>query len=120
MQRDDFKCKLCGDKETTLNIHHLSYAENPWSIADHLMITLCEHCHKLIHEALEELEFDMLSISLRKDLSRKKDSYLYTVYIKSMDILVLLSMNLNGNFDYPAQVIDNKRYLLMGQLKGSK
>jgi len=46
MNRDKFTCKLCGDDETTLNVHHIEYYNgNPWEIDNSKLITLCEHCH---------------------------------------------------------------------------
>lgn len=47
LQRDEFTCQKCGDKETTLNIHHKSYklGNDPWDYPDDNLITLCEHCH---------------------------------------------------------------------------
>jgi hypothetical protein len=48
MQRDNFTCQLCGDKETTLNVHHIVYINNKkcWEYKNKDLITLCEHCHK--------------------------------------------------------------------------
>lgn len=46
MQRDAFICQKCGDKETTLNVHHLKYSgENPWDAPAYDLITVCEDCH---------------------------------------------------------------------------
>lgn len=50
LNRDEFTCRLCTDKETTLNVHHLEYKGNPWDVPNTSLITLCEHCH-------EEVEF---------------------------------------------------------------
>jgi len=46
-KRDKFACKLCGDTETTLNIHHKKYIydKNPWGYKNSDLITLCQHCH---------------------------------------------------------------------------
>ena len=44
-QRDDFKCQGCGDRESTLNVHHQKYVGNPWECPDEFLITLCEDCH---------------------------------------------------------------------------
>jgi hypothetical protein len=50
LQRDGFKCKLCGDGETTLHVHHKRYknGRSPWQYKDEELITLCECCHKFI------------------------------------------------------------------------
>lgn len=47
LNRDEWKCKACDDSKATLHIHHIAYNKgDPWDIKDHLLITLCESCHK--------------------------------------------------------------------------
>lgn len=66
MKRDKFKCKLCNDTETTLNIHHLQYtAENCWDELEENLVTLCEHCHKEI-ESLKKEGIDFNKIKIHK------------------------------------------------------
>jgi len=50
LNRDNFTCTLCGDKETTLHIHHKSYirGKQPWEYNDDNLQTLCKHCHAVI------------------------------------------------------------------------
>ncbi len=45
MQRDDFTCLNCGDKNQTLNVHHKQYHGNPWESPPESLETLCEYCH---------------------------------------------------------------------------
>jgi len=47
MKRDKFKCRHCGDTETTLNVHHLRYCGNPWEADNDDLLTVCEDCHTL-------------------------------------------------------------------------
>ena len=51
MQRDDFKCQICGGGDKTLNVHHLYYDKNKdyWDYTDEGLITLCEDCHEKEH-----------------------------------------------------------------------
>jgi len=48
MQRDNFICQICGDGESTLNVHHKYYFHDkkPWEYDNCTLITLCEECHK--------------------------------------------------------------------------
>jgi hypothetical protein len=46
LNRDSFKCKWCGDDKSTLHIHHLGYGQDPLTVEDKLLITLCEKCHE--------------------------------------------------------------------------
>lgn len=52
LERDEFKCRECGDTESTLNVHHKKYDfnKNPWDYNDSNLITLCENCHKEKHK----------------------------------------------------------------------
>lgn len=51
LTRDNFTCQLCGDKSTTLHVHHKFYQDGflPWEYKDYVLVTLCEKCHSLIH-----------------------------------------------------------------------
>lgn len=50
MQRDDFACRLCGDKKSTLHIHHKEYrvGHEPWEYEEENLVTYCETCHSLV------------------------------------------------------------------------
>jgi hypothetical protein len=45
LQRDNFKCRICNDTESELQVHHLSYANDPWEIDNWYLVTLCKDCH---------------------------------------------------------------------------
>ena len=47
LERDNWRCKLCGDKKTTLNVHHIFYLPKtePWNVPLGCLITVCENCH---------------------------------------------------------------------------
>ena len=67
MSRDKFTCKLCGDTETQLHVHHKEYinGNNPWDYDNTLLITLCEDCHQEIEKLKKEdanLKFDAVRI----------------------------------------------------------
>jgi len=48
LERDDWRCQICGNDEITLHVHHRLYIQNKsiWDYPDHLLITLCESCHE--------------------------------------------------------------------------
>lgn len=60
MNRDEFKCQLCYDGESTLNVHHKHYHKGhaPWEYTDDELVTLCETCH----ENIDEIEADRKEI----------------------------------------------------------
>jgi len=51
MQRDNFTCRVCGDKKKTLHVHHVKYYKytEPWEINNEYLFTLCEKCHNNVH-----------------------------------------------------------------------
>lgn len=53
MNRDNWTCKLCGDKGSPLQVHHLEYSRNgnPWDVEDKHLTTLCDHCHLEVEKA---------------------------------------------------------------------
>lgn len=58
MQEADFMCEICGDNESTLNVHHKYYIQGnePWEYKDEALTVLCEHCHNDEHEDKENTE----------------------------------------------------------------
>lgn len=52
LTRDDWTCKDCGDKESSLQVHHkhYEYGKKPWDYELDILVTLCENCHKGITE----------------------------------------------------------------------
>jgi 5-methylcytosine-specific restriction endonuclease McrA len=48
MDRDEWKCRRCGEKTKTLNVHHVAYFKDhePWDTPNGFLMTLCEQCHK--------------------------------------------------------------------------
>lgn len=47
LDRDDYKCVMCGDEKETLQVHHKKYIRGyePWDYEDKLLETLCNTCH---------------------------------------------------------------------------
>lgn len=81
LERDGWKCKICGDDESTLHVHHRIYktGKEPWDYPDDALITLCEKCHK------EET-------NLSKEYSKIIDDLIYKlkIHFDCMDIAYML------------------------------
>lgn len=47
LERDEWKCQICGDATSTLHVHHRWYepGKEPWDVPDNALVTLCETCH---------------------------------------------------------------------------
>ena len=57
LNRDDFKCRLCGAKDKQLHIHHIYYIKDK-KIYDYdieSLISLCSDCHKVAHNELAKI-----------------------------------------------------------------
>lgn len=67
LNRDDFTCKLCGDKETELHIHHIEYSfgANPWEYENDKLITYCKHCHAIVEDLKGSPEEMAVSVKKR-------------------------------------------------------
>lgn len=48
LNRDNWTCQNCGNREETLNVHHFSYTygKDPWDYLMENFLTLCESCHE--------------------------------------------------------------------------
>jgi ribosomal protein S27AE len=62
-ERDEWTCCRCGDKDTTLSVHHRRYVpgREPWDYPIHELTTLCEICHKDDYELGYNAEKRLLS-----------------------------------------------------------
>lgn len=56
LNRDGYKCRWCGSGEN-LQVHHKYYSRypngvkvEPWNYPDDALITLCDKCHKKVHD----------------------------------------------------------------------
>ena len=50
INRDNYTCQCCKTKKGTLNAHHIVYRRNGGADTLDNLITLCEACHKKLHE----------------------------------------------------------------------
>ncbi len=50
LTRDNYTCQCCKTKKGTLNVHHIIYRSKGGSDEAENLITLCEYCHKKLHD----------------------------------------------------------------------
>ena len=64
LERDGWQCqhRLCGDKKSTLFVHHLYYEKGrePWEYPLEAFITFCGRCHAYETEYRQASELDLL------------------------------------------------------------
>ena len=56
LSRDNNTCQFCGAQDRRLHVHHRAYFEGcmPWEYPDKMLVTLCEDCHREIHQKKDE------------------------------------------------------------------
>ena len=96
MQKNDFQCQICFDKESTLNVHHKEYfkGHEPWDYDSNQLIVMCENCHKYHHD--------------NPDVFKKVSSYLDYDGPKGKDAIAFIISGYCG-FDYK-ETINNSDY----------
>lgn len=68
-ERDQWTCVLCGDKESTLHVHHEIYNGEPWDAPEEYLKTHCEICHSVI-ECIKPRITDYKQFSIIKIFKR--------------------------------------------------
>ncbi len=101
LQRDNFKCCLCGDEETELHVHHLKYTGEPHEAPNKDLQTLCAHCH-LIEEIYNKAGVKILSSYRLKNL---------LVIRPSTNKLCLIHINEENRMGNPIYISDTKLFL---------
>jgi len=104
MHRDDFTCVVCGDKESTLNVHHREYiaGRKPWEYENEDLITVCEDCHLLL-ETLKKLKPSITLDFLERARSLKFENDFGTFYFminKKEDTLLIVEKDKENNEFY--------------------
>ena len=75
MERDNWACTTCGEKDKPLNVHHRAYAKDhaPWEYPDHALMTVCDDCHDKYHkvnDAFKKMSLSEKFAFFNKPLSR--------------------------------------------------
>lgn len=52
LHRDNYTCQCCGKKHTRLEVHHIIFRSLGGTDDERNLITLCEKCHKAIHDGI--------------------------------------------------------------------
>lgn len=70
MQRADFQCEFCRNREMTLHVHHLKYTGEPWEAPDEDLECLCKIHHDAREKSRGNLECIFLGKGLRAEHAR--------------------------------------------------
>jgi len=92
LQKDNFTCQYCGNKEKTLHVHHLCYPKsgNPWESDLSALITLCSDCHSVEHlKGLSPREKELVSIIQNTGIMCSNKYPLVSYLVKEMNQILL-------------------------------
>jgi len=104
LERDNYTCQYCQDKETNLQIHHFFYLKDyqPWDYEDKDLITYCKHCHSLVEYLKNQpwhqctnmvMKFTqsgvMMIIAIITDIQNMKHCLLFE-YTDSIDFIIAM------------------------------
>lgn len=56
LHRDGYTCQCCGKKNCRLEVHHIIFRSNDGTDDENNLITLCEGCHKKVHDSVITLD----------------------------------------------------------------
>lgn len=93
MQRDDFMCRMCGDSEVTLHIHHRSYEKGrmAWDYPNENFCTLCEGCHKLVTDTNKRIcaatDFEPTQFALVQALDFMENAETFGSFVNLMGFM---------------------------------
>jgi hypothetical protein len=66
LERENWTCEMCKDKETEFQIHHESYHGNPWDAPMEKLRAYCKHCHQFIEYVRADTKFKAVILSVHK------------------------------------------------------
>ena len=92
LQKDDFTCQYCGNKEKTLHVHHFCYPKsgNPWESELGDLMTLCSDCHSVQHlKGLTDREKRLISIIQNTGIMCSGRIPLVSYLVKEMNQILL-------------------------------
>ena len=52
LNRDNYTCQCCGKKHVRLEVHHIIFRSMGGTDDERNLITLCEKCHKAVHDGI--------------------------------------------------------------------
>lgn len=83
LERDDWRCQNCFDKEKTLHVHHLCYMEkkDPWDYEENYLLTLCHECHEYLTSYLTFI-MPKINVSLKLKL---KDPFILNCALETFN-----------------------------------
>ena len=65
LHRDNYTCQCCGKKHVRLEVHHIVFRSMGGTDDERNLITLCEKCHKAVHDGMLILTKKLKKLNLK-------------------------------------------------------
>ena len=67
-KRDENNCVICGGTNN-IQVHHLNYGKSiePWDVPNEWLVTLCEDCHKKVHQGTLKIDYPKVGKFYKND-----------------------------------------------------
>ena len=65
LNRDNYTCQCCGKKHVRLEVHHIIFRSVGGTDDERNLITLCEKCHKAVHDGILILTKKLKKLNLK-------------------------------------------------------
>lgn len=81
LDREEFTCQDCGEKDKTLHVHHTYYEKGkaPWEYSPSSLLVLCEDCHGYMHQTKELMDQALRRVGGRVALLQRITGYINAI-----------------------------------------
>lgn len=101
MQKYNFQCQMCFDKNMQQHVHHKYYLKNikAWEYKDECYTLLCNKCHSATHKTIEQINAN-LSVCVGFDINKNLNHTDISFFLKQVQRILLNDSNSNLNECY--------------------
>ena len=104
LHRDNYTCQCCGKKHTRLEVHHIVFRSQGGTDNEINLITLCESCHKAIHDGLLTLTKKPKRLNLKHATQMSIiRSRLLKIYPEAIETFGFVTKENRNNLDLPKE-----------------
>ena len=104
LHRDNYTCQCCGAKNTRLEVHHIIFRSLGGADDEKNLITLCEKCHKAVHDGIliltKKLKKSNLKYATHMSIIRSR---LLKVYPKAIETFGFVTKENRNHLDLPKE-----------------
>lgn len=102
LNRDNYTCQICGKRHTRLEVHHIIYRSQGGTDNEDNLITLCEDCHKAIHDGTLTLDKKPRKLNLKHATHMSIiRSQLLKVYPEAIETFGFVTKENRNHLDLP-------------------